>query len=806
MSLHTLSRFLLLAICFWTVSASGGTISAGLSGEFSKVGEQDKLPVLISLANQADLENLQERRFRAFDVPLAERHAVLRDSLQAASSSGFEAVRASLSILERNGMVSDVKALWLANMLAANVTRAGAELIANFESVQEVGLDEAVRLLEPAAIAPAQGQMLTTESALKTMRAPDAWAENVLGAGVTVAVLGTPLNSSALLASDRAAGPEALLVSVFCSDASAVMMGCAVGVDSEKGDTVGVAPQAKWRLMSLVCSGNPRVSHVIERLQLVHSSSFADAPAVILQAWEIGDSCRCVLPQAAWTAFANVEQLGSILIWAAGDHGGEGRGSIRLPAARASESLTFFSVGSLQDYAGTLVLEPRSSRGPSPCDRKTIKPELSAPSADVRSAGRNGVVKVTGSLCAAGYVAGACALMRQVNPELSPLAAKVALQLAARDLGATGEDNEFGYGVLDIDAAVRLAQSSSKTGSISGVVRYGGDYVSGARAFLVSNSGSYSAVSNAEGKFRFGQVPAEQKFALYVARFGYKDFAAPDSVFVEQRKDRSFVVDLERGLADDAEVDRGFIFGVAGDNATSGVWTRAIPIGSVENGAPVQVSDDGTAYGSFCFVTGSGADPAEPAASHDVDGGRTTLRSPMFRLDNLAEPKLRFKYAYSNDRGPQKGGDFFRVQVSNDAGESWTNLIQTSVSTDGWQDVQFELEDFVKPTALMIVQFVAEDNAPPSLVEAAIDDIFVEGRPDAPEPPKNLALTPSETGIQLTWSQSEGASGYKVYMAGEQGHVFAPENFFVSLPDTFLFVPFDQIPYERFYFQVTAVK
>lgn len=804
--MRVLSRFLTVAFCLWATAASAGTITPGLSAAFAQTGEQEMLPVIISLSVQVDLKGVHERWFQNLETPLAERHDRLRDTLVAASQLAQDAVRASFTILERNGMVSDVQPLWIANLLTADATRAGAELIANFETVMEVGLDEEIRLLEPAAISRSEPKLLSTESALKTMRAPEAWARDVTGQGVTVAVVGTPFLSSLPSLTGRMSGNETSLASSSCGDAAALMLGCAVGVDGEKGDTIGVAPQAQWRLLPIICGKTPHVSDVINQLQSAHNASYAEAPDVIVQAWEVGDSCSSGLPQAAWQAFANIEQLGSILIWAAGDHGSEGRGSVRLPAGNSSEDLTFFAVGNIDATSGTLKLDPSSSRGPSPCDRKSIKPELSAIGAGVRSAGREDYVMASGSLCAAGYVAGACALMRQVNPEITPTAAKIALQLSAQDQGVTGEDYEFGYGALDIAAAVEHAASSSKTGTISGEIRYGGDHIAGARVFLVSNSGSYTAVSNSEGKFRFGQIPADQKLALFVARFGYRDFVAPESVYVAQRTEFSVRVELERGLADDVEVDRGFIFGVNDDNATSGIWTRAIPVGSTENGTAVQVSEDATAYGSFCFVTGNGATESDAPASHDVDGGRTTLRSPVFRLDNLSEPKLKFSYAYSNDRGQQKGGDFLRVQISNDGGESWTNLIQTSVSTDGWQEVQFKLDDFIAPTAQMVLQFVAEDNAPPSLVEAAIDDIFIEGRPDAPEPPKNLSLTPSELGVQLTWNASVGASSYKLYMAGEPGHVFAPENYFTQVPDTFLFIPFDQIPYERFYFQVTAVK
>ncbi len=797
-------RRLILILAVLTASiASAGTLTRGLAAAYQEAGEQVKLPVLISLSHQTNLVAEVTRFQKSAGTPQADVHMALVDALRTVSNSSSAEVKSSIEILERNGMVDGVEFLWIANMIRAKVSRAGAELIANFEAVREVGLDETIRLIQPGEATASESKMLSSETALQTMRARDVWVAGVTGTGTVVGVIGTPFLPQHVAFADRASGAAAQLMSSDCGNATTVMLGTAVGCDKQKGDTIGVAPDANWRLLPLDCGLTHTLSDVLKLLQESQSGDFKNVPDVIVQAWQVGDSCSSAAPEIAWTAFSNIEQLGTVLIWAAGDDGHLGRGSIALPAALSHVDQTFFSVGATGTDGKSILAS--SARGPSPCDRKTIKPDICA-IGDTRSAGENGFVLTSGTLCAAGYVAGTVALMRQVNPDLSASAAKILLQLSSKDLGVTGEDNDFGYGILDINAAVEMAASSSETGSISGTVKYGGERVAGARVYLVGHSGSYKAASNADGQFRFSQIPAERMFALYVARFGYVDFTSPDSVSTSKQKDFSVGVDLERGIADDAEVDRGFIFGVAGDNATAGVWTRAAPVGSTEEGAQVQVAEDATAYGSFCFVTGNGGATDEPAAANDVDGGKTTLRSPLFRLDNLADAKLKFKYAYSNDRGQQKGGDFFRVQLSNDAGETWTNLIQTSVSTNGWQEATFVIEDFLAPTEQMLLQFVAEDNAPPSLVEAAVDDISIEGRPDAPEPPKNLSLTPTENGVNLTWNASAGATSYKLYLSDQAGRVFAPENYFTTLKDTFLYVPFDQIPYEQFYFQVTAVK
>lgn len=803
MRLHkNLTVAILINVLAFASFAVGGTLTPGLDRAFQTVGESAKLPVLISLSEQADLAKIAAKIPRPLNSTSADRHATLIDSLKSISEREKNNAEASLAILDRNGMAENIHFLWIANLLRADVTRAGAELIANFEFVDEVGLDETIALMNPVQSSPADSKLLNSEPALLQMGTREAWSAGMTGKGSVVGVVGEPFSPQHPAFRDRVLG-EAMLASTYCGDATASMLGCAVGCNTQNGDTIGVAPEALWRVLPLVCGSTHKVSDVLNALQESQTGNFENVPDVILQAWTVGDSCAFAGPKSVWTAFSNIEQLGSILIWAAGDNGKAGRGSIALPAAMFDKDQTFFSVGATQSN-GTALLE-ESSRGPSPCDRKFIKPELCAIGVS-RGASESGFANLRGSQCAAGFVAGTVALMRQANPEISASAAKIALQLSAKDLGAAGEDNDFGYGLLDVNGAVEMASSSSETGSISGVIRYGGSHIAGARIFLVSSGGSYTATSGVDGVFHIPQVPADRKFALYVARFGFQDFVAPDSVSTSKHRDYSVGVDLVRGIADDAEVDRGFLFGVDGDDATAGIWTRAIPVGSKQDGKQVQVAEDATAYGSFCFVTGNENSESEPAAANDVDGGKTTLRSPIFNLQGFNDSKLSFMYAYSNDRGPQKGGDFFRAQISNDGGETWTNLIQTSVSTDGWREAEFKIEDFVLPTDQMMLQFVADDQSPPSLVEAAVDDIRIEGKADAPEPPKNLSLTPEEEGVMLKWNASEGASSYKLYLSGEAGHVFAPENFFTTVEDTFRFVPYDQIPYERFYFQVTAVK
>jgi hypothetical protein len=103
-----------------------------------------------------------------------------------------------------------------------------------------------------------------------------------------------------------------------------------------------------------------------------------------------------------------------------------------------------------------------SSRGPSGCPvpaPQKVKPEVVAPGVDVYSSVPGGGYDGTwdGTSMAGPHVAGIVALIRQANPNLDVDSIKQILMDTARDEGTAGEDNTFGWGMVDAYAAVLAA-------------------------------------------------------------------------------------------------------------------------------------------------------------------------------------------------------------------------------------------------------------------------------------------------------------------------------------------------------------
>ena len=95
---------------------------------------------------------------------------------------------------------------------------------------------------------------------------------------------------------------------------------------------------------------------------------------------------------------------------------------------------------------------------PAPFTSRGAQAELAAPGVDVLSTFPGGrFVYGSGTSQAAAFVAGAAALLRDANPELSARQAREHLAAGAKDLGAPGRDPAYGHGLLDVDAAIRRA-------------------------------------------------------------------------------------------------------------------------------------------------------------------------------------------------------------------------------------------------------------------------------------------------------------------------------------------------------------
>ena len=185
-------------------------------------------------------------------------------------------------------------------------------------------------------------------------------------------------------------------------------------------------------------------------------------------------------------------------------------------------------------------------------------------------------------------------------------------------------------------------------------------------------------------------------------------------------------------IFDDFESNSSWQVGASTDLATAGLWERAIPSPTYEDDNQiVQPGSDYSEFGEYCFMTENSFNPDNEAQS-DVDGGSTTLFSPIYDLSMYNQALVSYWKWYTNNLGNNPGTDLWKVEVSNDEGQSWVGLENTSLSNNYWEFNQFIISDFVTLTDKIQFKFVAEDifndgdvGSGGSLVEAAIDDFRI---------------------------------------------------------------------------------
>jgi hypothetical protein len=168
-------------------------------------------------------------------------------------------------------------------------------------------------------------------------------------------------------------------------------------------------------------------------------------------------------------------------------------------------------------------------------------------------------------------------------------------------------------------------------------------------------------------------------------------------------------------LDDPIEIASGWTVGAVGDTATTGIWEMVDPIGTT-----YQPEDDHTAVGTQCWITGQHT-VGQTAGFNDVDGGATTLTSPIFDLTGIISPTISY-WRWFVGTAPS---DVFTVSISNNAGLNWT-VVETVVGgNSGWNNFQFLPQNFLALTDQMRLRFVASDAATGTFVEGGVDDVFI---------------------------------------------------------------------------------
>jgi len=530
-------------------AATAGILHPAVRAQIDAAGPHELLSVIVNMEAQAPIAQLNAD-LRIQGASRAQRSRRVLDALQSVRSTQ-DALRVELDAAVLSGSVAGYTSYWVSNLMVIEAEPAMIEQIAARPDVASVEPNFSVTLIEPVGRPQMGGQDELGEPhgagagdgggprgiglapGVRAINADQVWHQlGYTGAGRVVANMDTGVdgNHPALNTRWRGFGganpwQECWLDvlgtnSQFPNDGNSHgthVMGTITGLGAATQDSIGVAPGAQWIASNAINQGvgGGFDNDVIASFQWLMNpdgnvNTVDDVPDVVQNSWRInegfgGGYTDC--DSRWWNAIDNCEAAGVVVTFSAGNEG-PGAQTIGSPPDRATTEFNVFSIGAVDATNFPNFPYPIasfSSRGPTGCNvvpLLKIKPEVSAPGVDVYSSIPGGGYSgsFSGTSMAGPHVAGIVGLMREANPNLDVDTIKQIIMETSRDEGAVGEDNTYGWGMVDayaacIAATVGFADIAGHVGNAS----FGGVPIQGVEVKLLESGNRF--FTNASGDY-----------------------------------------------------------------------------------------------------------------------------------------------------------------------------------------------------------------------------------------------------------------------------------------------------------------
>lgn len=379
-----------------------------------------------------------------------------------------------------NNETRNMHSFWIANLVVLEATRTAILDLANDPEVLLIDLEDGY-FLPPKPIIETSKQKASTpngiEPGLTAINAPAMWNLGYTGRGRLVYNYDTgvwpthPSFEDRFLAnfypmSQSWTGFFGSLPNGSVSDHGTHTLGTIAGLDTATNDTIGVAFGSYWIANDFVTStvqGLPPIARMVGAFQWAlnpdgDTSTTDDIPDVINNSWRWYDGNDTIHCGGYVVDLMNAIEAAGIANVFSGGNSGPNNSSVNSPQRINTSKVNTFSVGSIN---GNLPfphpISNFSTRGPAQCPGSgslLIHPEVVAPGQNVRSAwGKDGHNTISGTSMAAPHVSGAVLLLKEAFPNVAGDELLQALYITAIDMGATGEDNIYGNGLIDVYAA-----------------------------------------------------------------------------------------------------------------------------------------------------------------------------------------------------------------------------------------------------------------------------------------------------------------------------------------------------------------
>ncbi|GEL76999.1 S8 family serine peptidase [Tenuibacillus multivorans] len=445
----------------------------------SKVKQQmdssEELSLIIILNEQIDAANIMKQAnnnaIEKNELGLNKKHMVRSKILTELKANAHQTQAPLLELLsqeKQKGKVKKFKSYHVINAISFTGSKEVIEKIASFKEVKKIYLDEERNLVTDTDLTTASSDE-NVQWNVNQVLAPQAWELGIDGTGAVVASIdsGVQWDHPALKekyrgynAADGTVDHQYSFFDAVSGQAESYddnghgthVTGTMVGSEPDGTNKIGVAPGAKWiAAKAFDANGSGSDSDILEAAEWIMAPGgrVDMAPDVVNNSWSGGPGINEWFLEVVqtWRAY------GIFPVFAAGNASildPNGPGTIASPA-NYPES---FAVGAVDEDD---VLADFSFQGPSPYGE--IKPELTAPGVNIRSTLPDGGYEdMSGTSMAAPHIAGALALLRQANAnvtvdEMEQILIETATPLTDQDFPES-PNHGYGYGLLNAYDAV----------------------------------------------------------------------------------------------------------------------------------------------------------------------------------------------------------------------------------------------------------------------------------------------------------------------------------------------------------------
>jgi len=444
-------------------------LGSDLQKKLASATAATKIAVIVRMQDPVDLQNIAVQA-RSRNLRQQQRSAMIR-SLRTRAERSRQPLQ---EILDRHG-TGTVRRLWLVNGIALRATPALIEEISAIPQVASIELDRVIEapVVEPAALTgPA-------EANIELVNAPELWSLGYTGQQVTIAIVdtGVDANHPDLVSRWRGGDNSWFDPTGEHPDRPVDLDGHGTGVTglvlggNADGSFIGVAPDAQWIAVKIFNDRGQALTSTIHAgyqwlLDPDGDPETDDAPDIVNNSWglnpEEGGNCDRTFEDD----IQSLKAAGIAVVFSAGNSGPDSNSSVSPANYRDS-----FAVGSVGTFISETEISDFSARGPSACDG-TIFPEVVAAgdaphryedtllvygikTSDLTSRDHP-YAYVAGTSFSAPQVSGVMALLLSAVPEASVDMIETAIMQSATDLGPFGEDNAYGYGLVNALAAYHL--------------------------------------------------------------------------------------------------------------------------------------------------------------------------------------------------------------------------------------------------------------------------------------------------------------------------------------------------------------